>query len=85
MNDETTYDRYAMTIEWEPEGKVLVVTVPELPGCRMHGATSEEAVKRGREALESWIDAMRFWKRPIPPARYANQTEVNRPGRRMAG
>lgn len=83
--DRSEPTRYAMIIEWEPEGAVFVVTVPELPGCRTHGETYEEAVRQGQEAIEGWIDAMRFWGRPIPPARYANRTEVNFPGRRMVG
>ena len=35
----TSHDRYSMVIEWEPQGRVFVVTVPELPGCRTHGVT----------------------------------------------
>ena len=41
---EEEYGRYSMVIQWEPQGGVFVVTVPELPGCRTHGATYEEAV-----------------------------------------
>ncbi len=73
MSEAGEYDRYSMIIEWEPEGNIFVVTVPELSGCRTHGATYEEAVKHGQEAIESWVDAMRFWGRPIPSARYAVQ------------
>ncbi len=62
--------RYSMILEWEPEGKVFVATVPELPGCRTHGASYEEAVAKGQEAIASWIDAMRHWGHPIPPARF---------------
>jgi predicted RNase H-like HicB family nuclease len=51
--------RYSMVFEWEPEGGVYVLTVPELPGCRTHGRTHEEAVKHGREVIELWIDSVR--------------------------
>ncbi len=61
---------YSMIIEWEPKGQVFVVTVPELPGCRTHGETYEQAVQQGREVIEGWIDAMRHWGHPIPPPRY---------------
>jgi predicted RNase H-like HicB family nuclease len=37
MNAVDQKFRYSMVIEWKPEGSVLVVTVPELPGCRTHG------------------------------------------------
>ena len=62
--------RYSMIIEWEPLGEVYVVTVPELPGCRTHGATYEEAVAQGQDAIETWIDAKTHWGREIPPPRY---------------
>ncbi len=46
---------YSMIIQWEPEGGVFVVTVPELPGCRTHGSTYEEAVQQGQDAIETWL------------------------------
>lgn len=38
---------YSMIIEWSDEDNAFIVTVPELPGCRTHGATYEEVVKQG--------------------------------------
>lgn len=67
---EQAYGRYSMTIEWEPEGAVFVVTVPELPGCRTHGRTYEEAIAQAQDAIESWIDASREDGGAIPPPRY---------------
>lgn len=65
-------EHYSMQIEWSDEDRVYIVTVPELPGCRTHGATYEEAVRQGQDAIESWLDAARAWGRPIPaPRRYA--------------
>jgi predicted RNase H-like HicB family nuclease len=63
------YGRYSMIIEWSDEDDAYVVTVPELPGCITHGSTYEEAVKQGRDAIESWVDAARAWGRPVPPPR----------------
>lgn len=37
------------------EGGGYSVTFPDLPGCRSDGETPEEAVKNGRDALESWL------------------------------
>lgn len=46
---------YSMLIRWEPVGGVCVVTVPELPGCVTHGATYEEAVRQGMDAIDTWV------------------------------
>ena len=66
----TDYDHYSMVLEWEPEGGVYVVSVPELPGCRTHGSTYEETVKHGQEVIELWIDSTREDGFPVPPPRY---------------
>ncbi len=47
---------YSLVIEWDPRGDVYVVTVPELPGCRTHGATYVEAINQAAEAIESWVE-----------------------------
>ncbi len=47
---------YSMIIEWDPRDDIFVVTVLELPGCATHGATYEEAVQQGQDAIESWLD-----------------------------
>lgn len=64
------YEHYSMYIQWCEEDKIYVVTVSELPGCRTHGKTYEEAVQQGQDAIVSWIDAGKEWKRPIPPPAY---------------
>jgi predicted RNase H-like HicB family nuclease len=70
MTQRVEPDRYSMVIEWEPQGGVYVVTVPELPGCRTHGRTLEEAVKHGQEVTELWLEAAREDDGPIPPPRF---------------
>ena len=60
--------RYSMLIEWSPQDDAFVVTVPELPGCRTHGATYAEAAHHGVEAIESWLDAaLADGETPPPP------------------
>jgi predicted RNase H-like HicB family nuclease len=60
---------YSMVIEWDDRDDIFVVTVPELPGCRTHGKTYEEAVQQGKEVIESWLD---FLGEPIPqPKKFA--------------
>jgi predicted RNase H-like HicB family nuclease len=63
------YEHYSMVIQWSDLDNVYIVTVPELPGCKTHGETLEEAVQQGKDAIESWIDAMEAWGRPIPAPR----------------
>jgi predicted RNase H-like HicB family nuclease len=58
---------YSMINQWSDEDQVYIVTVPELPGCKTHGATYEEAVKQGQDAIESWIMVAHELGRPIPP------------------
>jgi predicted RNase H-like HicB family nuclease len=60
---------YSMVIAWSDEDQVFIVDVPELPGCRTHGSTYEEAVAMGRVAIEGWIEAQQTWGRPVPPPR----------------
>ena len=59
--------RYSMVIRWSDEDQAYLVTVPELPGCITHGATHEEAVKQGREAIETWIEGALAVNLPVPP------------------
>ena len=55
-----------MVIVWSDEDQAYIVTVPELPGCVTHGLTYEEAVRKGQDAIDSWIDASKEMGRPIP-------------------
>ena len=59
MSDETDISleeyaaarQYAMIIEWSDEDNAFVVTVPDIPRCRTHGSTREEAAAMGDEAI----------------------------------
>jgi predicted RNase H-like HicB family nuclease len=64
MMEETK--QYSMIIQWDPNDKIYVVTVPELPGCMTHGNTHEEAIKQGEDAIESWLMVAKELGRPIP-------------------
>ena len=64
-----TYPNYSMQIQWDDEDQIFVVTVPELPGCMTHGQTYEEAVRQGRDAIETWIDGARECGEPLPAPR----------------
>jgi predicted RNase H-like HicB family nuclease len=40
-----------------------------------HGKTYEEAIRQGKDAIESWIDANKYWGRPIPKPRVWSRME----------
>ena len=63
------HTHYSMNIQWDEDDHIYVVTVPELPGCQTHGKTYEEAVRQGRDAIATWIDASRELGLPIPAPR----------------
>jgi len=58
---------YSLTMVWDPDDRIFVVTVPELPGCRTHGATYEEAAAKAREAIAAWVGAAQHFGDPLPP------------------
>ena len=58
-----------MIIEWDPRGNIYAVHVPELEGSITHGATYEEAVRQGQDAIATWISTARAWNDPIPAPR----------------
>ena len=50
------------------EGGGYAITFPDLPGCRSDGATPEEAIEHGRDAIESWLAVAReFGDEPPKP------------------
>lgn len=70
MTDGRGAMRYTMIIEWDPRDDIFVVTVPELPGCRTHGGTYEEAVSQGQDAIETWLDGADEDREQPPPPRF---------------
>ncbi len=65
----------------EDEGvKYWMAEIPDLPGCRSHGATLEEAIDSVEEAKRDWIadslDARESVPVPVDRARYSGKTLV---------
>jgi antitoxin HicB len=48
------------------EGGGYAITFPDLPGCRSDGTTPEEAIKNGRDALQSWLAVAREFGDKVP-------------------
>ena len=63
--------RYSLLIEWSERDGVYIVTVPELPGCKTHGATHVEAIEMGEEAITTYLVGARHFGDPVPPPRLA--------------
>jgi len=61
-----TVPRYPTIIEWSPEDRAFVATVPDLPGCLADGRTREEAARHADEAIAMWLDVAREEGRPVP-------------------
>jgi len=59
---------YRFTIRPLPadEGGGYLIEFPDLPGCMSDGATIEEAITNGVDAMRGWIEAMRAEGHPIP-------------------
>jgi predicted RNase H-like HicB family nuclease len=51
-------NHYSMVIQWSVPDNTYIVTVPELPGCKTHGDTYEEAVRNGQEVIELMLLAL---------------------------
>lgn len=67
--------------EVEDEGeKYWIAEVPELPGCKSHGSTVEDAVKSVEEAKKDWIlDSLKEGEEvptPVERDRYSGRTLV---------
>ncbi len=58
---------YSIIIQWSERDQAFLVTVPELPGCKTHGETYEEALKNGQEVIELWIEDAQAHGEAIPP------------------
>lgn len=63
---QTSEYHYSMIIQWEPQGGVYVVTVPELEGTVTHGVTYEAAVANGQEAIQVAIAAAHQMGEELP-------------------
>ncbi|MEE4637148.1 MAG: type II toxin-antitoxin system HicB family antitoxin [Wenzhouxiangella sp.] len=58
--------RYEIIIFWSAEDQVFVADVPELPGCKAHGDSPEDALANAQEAMTLWLDTALEFGDPIP-------------------
>jgi len=58
--------RYEIIIFWSNEDEAFIADVPELPGCKAHGDSPQEALNNAQEAISLWIDTAREFGDPVP-------------------
>lgn len=63
-------NRYSMILQWSNEDELFLVTIPEFSDrvimpCT-HGKTREEAICRGEEVIEMYLEAWKAENEPIP-------------------
>ena len=58
--------KYELISYWSDEDGVYVAEVPELPGCKAHGDTQEDALRTINQAMELWLETAREFGHPIP-------------------
>ncbi|HEY0016417.1 MAG TPA: type II toxin-antitoxin system HicB family antitoxin [Longimicrobium sp.] len=58
--------KYEIILYWSDLDQVVIAEVPELPGCKTHGDTYEEALAMAQEAMQAWMDVARETGRPVP-------------------
>jgi predicted RNase H-like HicB family nuclease len=46
---------YSMIIQWSEEDQAFIVTLPEFDCAMTHGDTYEEAVREGKDLIDSFI------------------------------
>lgn len=68
---QTATLHYSMFIQWSERDQAFLVNVPELPGCKTHGDTYEEALKNAQEVIELWIEDAQAHGETVPAPRVA--------------
>ena len=58
--------KYELIIYWSNEDGAYVAEAPELPGCKAHGDTQENALRNITQAMELWLETAHEFGRPVP-------------------
>ena len=58
--------KYETIIYWSQEDNVFIVDVPELPGCKAHGDTSQLALENVQDAIDLWLETAKEFGDAIP-------------------
>ena len=70
--------RYSMLVQWSDDDRAYLVTLPEWEGRVFnpvtHGATYEDAIKQGHEALAALVASARQHDEHLPVPQTVTQT-----------
>ena len=66
MFEKSTLPRFEIRPLSAAEGGGYIVEFPDYPGCIADGATPEEAIDEGRDALKSYLATLEELGRPVP-------------------
>lgn len=58
--------KYEIILYWSDIDQVVIAEVPELPGCKTHGDTYEQALAMAQDAIQGWTEVVREAGQPIP-------------------
>ncbi|QBQ53398.1 type II toxin-antitoxin system HicB family antitoxin [Nitrosococcus wardiae] len=58
--------KYEIIIYWSDEDQAFLAEVPELPGCKAHGDSPDQALANAQEAMQLWLDTAREFGDSIP-------------------
>ena len=62
-----------MVIRWSDEDEAFIVTLPEFDSAKTHGDTYEEAVRQGKDLIESFVMWYEQDGKPLPePVKYVD-------------
>ncbi len=64
-----TETKYETIIYWDQQDEIFVVEVPELPGCKAHGRTKQEALQQAERAASLWVESAQADGRTLPEPR----------------
>lgn len=58
--------KYEIILYWSNDDEIFIAEVPELPGCKAHGNTQNDALRNAQEAIELWITTAKEFNDQIP-------------------
>ncbi|CAN2039584.1 antitoxin HicB [Candidatus Magnetomoraceae bacterium gMMP-15] len=67
--------KYRVLIEQDEDG-VFIAEVDSLPGCISQGYTRQEALQNIKEAIEVYLESLKFHNEPVPPPIYEELVKV---------
>lgn len=67
---------YSVFMQYDPQDKIYVASVPELQGCMAHGDTREEALKEIEIAESLWLESAKDMNIEIPEPSLFNSVAV---------